>query len=368
MYQSILEQGTPGDDLLAPFKNGKLLTDNVYISFSGLEGNDSLIGAYKTDFLYGDQGNDWIFGRAGYDFLFGGSGNDVIYGGDYQFTEESNGDLNFISGGEGNDTLYAAWNSPDVIWGDQGNDLIWGGNGDNLLRGGTGNDDIRGEGGNDTIYGEREENDTSGGLNNDTLSGWEGNDLLDGGYGDDYLRGNQGADTLKGGLGNDALYDEDNNYSPLEQNEKDVSLNDVLSGGNGNDVLSGFYGSDILKGDKGNDTLLGNEDNYNYYSGIDTLDGGAGDDCIILGLGTVANRASVFYSTRKNADYAYIVNPKTDKIWLAGTSSNYTLSVNPTTKNTSIMFGDDKIAEIEGTGYSLSESNFVFGQTLTLPF
>lgn len=62
----------------------------------GGAGNDRLVGARGSDFLFGDEGDDLLFGGAGSDFLSGGDGNDVLNGG---------ADHDVLFGGDGSDTL-----------------------------------------------------------------------------------------------------------------------------------------------------------------------------------------------------------------------------------------------------------------------
>jgi len=74
-------------------------------TFSGGDGNDSILGGSGADTLSGDAGEDTLsgglgsdslFGGAGADLVLGGAGNDTVYGGD--------GDDTLI-GGAGNDTI-----------------------------------------------------------------------------------------------------------------------------------------------------------------------------------------------------------------------------------------------------------------------
>ena len=52
-----------------------------FITVSGGDGNDELIGSEGSDALDGDAGNDRLEGRGGADFLRGGEGNDTVLGG-----------------------------------------------------------------------------------------------------------------------------------------------------------------------------------------------------------------------------------------------------------------------------------------------
>ncbi|MEH1950505.1 MAG: calcium-binding protein [Nostoc sp.] len=171
-------------------------------------------------------------------------------------------------------------NSNDVVNGQGGNDKIDGKSGNDLLRGGTGNDTLIGGEGDDSL---------NGGEGNDSLNGGEGDDFLNGGTGNDLLYGDAGDDSLLGGTGNDSLLGGTGNDTLLGGTE-----NDTLFGGTGNDRLTvgssnvdTLGGDQLLSGDDGNDTLSASgyesryEDTY-YTSGNNTLNGGAGDDYLIV--------------------------------------------------------------------------------------
>ncbi|PHM06367.1 hypothetical protein CK516_34055 [Nostoc sp. 'Peltigera malacea cyanobiont' DB3992] len=179
-----------------------------------------------------------------------------------------------------NNNITGLDNSNDVVNGQRGNDKIDGKSGNDLLRGGTGNDTLNGGTGNDTLNGDEGEDSLNGGKGNDVLDGGTDNDLLWGGEGNDVLDGGTGNDLLWGGAGNDLL--------------NGGRENDTLLGGTGNDRLNvgssnlDFLGGDhLLSGDDGNDTLSASGyanrgDSDNYSSGNNTLNGGAGDDYLII--------------------------------------------------------------------------------------
>lgn len=62
----------------------------------GTDGDDTLSGGDKDDYVNGYGGNDILIGGSSQDFLSGGTGNDNLSGGD---------GADFLSGGAGNDTL-----------------------------------------------------------------------------------------------------------------------------------------------------------------------------------------------------------------------------------------------------------------------
>jgi len=114
----------------------------------------------------------------------------------------------------------------------------------------------------------------------DMLTGTAGADSIQGLLGDDTLTGEAGNDTLLGGIGADSL-----------------------SGGLGDDSLDGGAGADTLAGLGGDDTLIGGADADQIAGGDgadllfgqgptgaddevqDVLEGGAGNDRLVLGLG-----------------------------------------------------------------------------------
>jgi len=90
----------------------------------GWGGDDTLLGrAYANNLLYGGTGGDLLTGHDAEDFLFGQAGNDTLVG------------------GAGRDFLY----------GGTGNDILSGGPGDDVMEGGTGADWFVATSGNDVI-------------------------------------------------------------------------------------------------------------------------------------------------------------------------------------------------------------------------
>jgi len=149
-------------------------------------------------------------------------------------------------------------------------------------------------------------NDTlEGGDGDDTLYGEAGNDLLTGGAGDDYLSGGDGDDTFVGGAGNDTFQGNAGldvlDYSASGAGVTvDLSTSfltggdatgDVIEGGIDGVIGSGF--ADALTGfdHQGTDPAdtytnhffgMAGDDTLNGKGADDLLDGGAGDDDIVL--------------------------------------------------------------------------------------
>jgi hypothetical protein len=91
----------------------------------GDEGNDSVFGGAKRDFIEGGTGNDKLYGHGGQDHLFGQTGNDELFGG-------SENDI--LSGGRGADRLHADGGS-DLLIGGWGADWLYGQTSSDLLIG-----------------------------------------------------------------------------------------------------------------------------------------------------------------------------------------------------------------------------------------
>lgn len=139
----------------------------------------------------------------------------------------------------------------------------------------------------------------------DNISGTNGPDILSGENGADRLDGQSGVDYILGGGGDDTLFGQDGNDSLFGS-----AGNDELRGGAGDDTLLGASGNDSLYGGAGNDELVGADihnrdlevaDRYSpeepssplvFEEPTDEeanlLDGGDGDDCLLMGEGDTA--------------------------------------------------------------------------------
>ena len=123
----------------------------------------------------------------------------------------------------------------------------------------------------------------------DILEGRDGGDTLQALGGDDRVNGGLGSDTLEGGDGRDTAdysatsmgVSVDLGFAHGSGPEIDFdyysSIESVL-GGSGNDTLQGWTGDDSLSGGDGHDTLYGKDGN-------DTLTGNGGDDVVVAGSG-----------------------------------------------------------------------------------
>ncbi len=151
--------------------------------------------------------------------------------------------------------------------------------------------------GDDVITGSREDDVIDGGAGADILGGFDGDDVVRGGTGNDSLSGGDGEDTLDGGVGEDFLYGDFGD--------------DLVEGGDGNDAIGGGPGQDTILGGDGDDQLFGIENVIvgqdleealedlfqDREGGADILDGGTGDDLIVLAdedVGTGGEGADLF--------------------------------------------------------------------------
>jgi len=191
---------------------------------------------FADNFTMENTGGDGatVYGRGGDDTIVAAMGTGEIYGGD------------------GNDTIDSSSNGYGrPVYGEAGNDVITSGFG--FAYGGTGNDTITGGGrlfgddGNDTL--------TAVSLSGSPyLYGGAGDDNLTGSGATDYLHGEAGADIIDGGGGNDTLYSA--GYDPVLVSSFDYGAeHDVVNGGAGDDEIIIGYGDDADGGD-GIDTLV----------------------------------------------------------------------------------------------------------------
>lgn len=179
-----------------------------------------------NDTLRGDEKDNWLAGGGGADTFFGGDGDDVLLIDGDDLPEN-------IHGGKGDDIVQVVGNKGvsldlgaaeiEIAHGGRGNDMfVSSGNSSIFVRGGDGNDVIVGS------------------IANDALSGENGDDFISGNAGKDLIRGHRGSDRLFGDDGDDVLFG--------------GSDDDMLYGGEGADTLLGEGGDDYLDGGEGEDT------------------------------------------------------------------------------------------------------------------
>lgn len=292
--------GTNGTDSLAA-------PGSVGTRLSGLEGNDSLTGG---------AGNDWLDGGAGVDTMSGGAGNDTYLIDNVQdvVNEALDGGLDTLQSsvsvqlGSNLENLWLVGQQSIQGKGNELNNRLQGNSGSNRLDGGLGADTMSGRAGDDiyvvdnagdsvvemagegfdtvestitwTLAAEVEQlvlkgteaiNGTGNGLAN-VLVGNAASNRLDGGAGSDELRGGDGDDVYVVDQQGDIVFEESNGGIDTVEAWSYYELGENIE----NLVLKGGYVSG--KGNAGDNTVIGSE-----YG--NRLDGGAGADTLIGGLG-----------------------------------------------------------------------------------
>ncbi|MBT4428757.1 MAG: hypothetical protein HOC88_17785 [Rhodospirillaceae bacterium] len=320
-----------GDDVVAigDLSATDIAADTVTV-FGGA-GNDMLTDDLGNNVLFGDGGDDTLFGGAGNDVLDGGAGNDIIDGGEGAVVdyEDSNNDIVTFSGAtsgidvslsaqsvsddgqggsdfiDGIETVIGTGFS-DYIRGDSYNNTLFGADGADTLLGKSGDDFLDGGIGNDSLYGGSGDDVILGGYGDDLVVDLYDNNTLDGGDGNDILQAGYGDDVLLGGVGNDNLYDVGFGLDTLDGGVGDDILGaeggtNLMTGGAGDDTLNGGYGVDILYGEDDNDLLFGSFGNDYLDGGLgdDTLSGGSGNDTLSGGFG------NDFLSDSNGANFLY---------------------------------------------------------------
>ncbi|MEH2039818.1 MAG: calcium-binding protein [Nostoc sp.] len=254
--------GGKGDDLLsytatssegitstfnATTNTGKITAGTRLVSYKNIE-RLNITGGFYDDNIVGNNGNDTLDpGRSGNDTVDGGTGDDL---------------LRFVSyATEGiTSTFNATTNTGKITAGASGVSYK------NIER-----LDITGTSYNDLIVGSN---------GNDTLNpGGRGNDTIDGGRGDDLL-------SYTAYLGITSSFDATTNTGLITAGTDQVSYKNIERL-----QIAGTSDNDNIVGSNGNDTITGNysyEVGYREYytveviGGKDTIDGGAGDDLLIV--------------------------------------------------------------------------------------
>lgn len=238
----------PGDD--APAPGDASLLQSLFASETDFGAGAGWLGDYgpETDDITLGADEDHTAPDDGLD----GTGLGVRS--DYDGTPvlESDNPVQVIAGGDGTNTIMLG-DDPAYAFGGAGNDTIAAGEGAAALFGGAG-DDV---------------------LTASDTAAW-----ADGGTGNDTITGGAGADTLLGGAHNaDGAAEQDD---------------DRIDGGAGDDRIAGGYGADVLIGGDGNDVIdhLGrveqdyhtahHEFAWHIDNDADTLDGGSGNDTLIM--------------------------------------------------------------------------------------
>jgi Ca2+-binding RTX toxin-like protein len=266
-YRSGLIEGTAGVDTM-----------------NGTSGNDALYGYAGNDTLNGLDGNDFLIGGAGTDSYNGGNGTDIV---DYSYDTVGwaiNLSTNQATQAAITETFVSiegAYGSSaaDTLTGSVNGDILSGGRGDDTINAGDGNDFIEFEGNSPNFAGATDGFDAiNGGLGTDTIRATFSNAVIGlssitgveaitaNGFSGVYIQGSAVTNTL--------------DFSAVTLTGIDRidggAGNDTITGSNANDVIVGGAGDDILNGGNGDDVfkMAGTTD------GFDAVNGGAGYDKI----------------------------------------------------------------------------------------
>jgi Ca2+-binding RTX toxin-like protein len=303
--------------------NLKIIEGDSSVHIDGTSASETLNGTDSADVINGGGGTDMVYGEGGNDTITDYSGNNTLNGDAGDDTLAGRGALN---GGTGNDHLTGYYLANNTLNGGDGDDTILlnatdyksryytnnitGGKGDDSITGnyskdiyhynlGDGNDVIQegGHDGNATNYTDKLifgaditpdmvsfAHSVSGDLlitiTDPSNAANNGSIRLVGGY----INGTERIEVIEfaSDTGSENTLSESailalavNVYGTAEDDIiSGSSLFDIIHGGEGNDTLSGS--GDTLNGDAGNDQLTG------YYLANNTLNGGDGDDTILL--------------------------------------------------------------------------------------
>ncbi|MGV0106795.1 Hemolysin-type calcium-binding region [Nostoc sp. DSM 114160] len=300
---------------------GSITAGTNQFSYKNIERLE-ITGTSYDDLIVGSNGNDTLdAGNSGNDTVDGGTGDDLLR------VDENNGKItssfnpttniglitagtrlvsyknierlditgtiydDLIVGNNGNDTLDPGYS---------GNDTVDGGTGDDLLRvsnlGGTegitttfdatSNTGLIRAGSNRVNYKNIEQLDITGTNYDDLIVGNNGNDTLSGGsYGNDTIDGGGGDDLLSYGSDDGgkitSTFDATTNTGLITTGSNRVSYKNIERL-----YIGGSFQDDNIVGSNGNDTIIGNAVytfyNSSFISGNDTIDGGGGDDLLIV--------------------------------------------------------------------------------------
>ena len=354
--------------------------DHAVINLNGqavLVEQANLTGTNGNDTITGTSSNDTINSCFGVDTVDGGDGNDLLIvdysSNTYNGTSPNPGGIYSSIYGGGFNGYYQALYNPSYydqvsfinierlqITGTLANDNIYTGDGDDTIVGGAGNDTLAAFGGNNSI---------NGGDGNDVINSGTGNDTINAGAGDDVITGGTGINVIDGGAGIDTLFDGNFGSATTALNVTDTTTANAainladgtsvtnierftnLMTGSGNDVIN--YSQRInnnFSTGAGNDTI-------NSCFGVDTVDGGDGNDLLIVDYssntynGTSPNPGGIYssiYGGGFNGYYQALYNPSYyDQVSFINIER---LQITGTLANDNIYTGDGDDTIVGGAG------------------
>jgi Ca2+-binding RTX toxin-like protein len=298
----LVDGGADFDTLsISRFNSEANLTIDISAGGGGTDiGDGSTIANFEQLFAIGGSGNDKIVGGAssdgiqgggGTNTLAGGGGDDEIYAGSDVSGFGSFSSVDIVNGGAGTDflnldrSLYTGNITLDLSAGGGNVNIGDGSRISNIEQlvfvGGTGNDVVTGGNLDDVIEGYIGSNKLSGGAGNDKIVSYEvAVDVIDGGAGDDHLIMNREStlvsltiDLTVGGGGTDI--GDGSKISSIESIEFLAGSGaDKITGGAGDDNIHGGGGLNVLKGGGGDDMIV--------CESIDNIDGGSGNDTLVI--------------------------------------------------------------------------------------
>jgi Ca2+-binding RTX toxin-like protein len=268
-------------------------TSPLQVSFSGIGGDDTIIGGTGDDYLYGNGGDDTFVYREGdgTDRFHGGEGADTVdataaqtvytshHGGEATVETIVGNGATVISGTSGGNTLDFTNTKLEgiaAIDGGAGADSIKGSADADTIIGGTGDDYLYGNGGDDTfVYRE--------GDGTDRFHGGEGADTVDATAAQTVYTSHHGGEaTVETIVGNGAtVISGTSGGNTLDFTNTKLEGIAAIDGGAGADSIKGSADADTIIGGTGDDYLYGNggddtvvfSGNWNEYTIVQNADG-----------------------------------------------------------------------------------------------
>lgn len=198
--------------------------------------------------------------------------------------------------------------------------------------------------------------DVQGG--DDGVAAGSGIDTVLGGAGNDLIYGNIGSDLLSGGSGNDTIFGGQNDGPESSGSDgvlKYRSGVETVDGGDGNDMLYGNYGNDLILGGNGNDLIFAgqDEDTVSGGAGNDTIYGNKGHDLLIGGDGYDRFTFGADSGNDTISDFTYF----TDYLVIQNNVNGSGITSFATLVAHATQVGSDVVIDL-GNGNSITLSNY----------